>query len=902
MLEERRTKLATALTIWGKSDNSNGANFYHPLFFHMLDVATVTSKLWDTSTSPNAKSTITSQLGKNAYAKLLFLAGAHDIGKASPGFQKKLPTLSQYIPLEFLITDKPRSHGHLSAFILKQYVGPVLSKITGGHHGVFPRSSDVKAGRDSLGNQHWDETRFILLKRLLSSIDPNINLAELKGVDCSRPAIVPLLAGFITVSDWIASNQMFFPCQNKPGDFITNNGNDYAEEAQRRALKALSSLGWLPAAQFTREVSFEDMYSDFTPNNLQLAVSGIVKQQTTPYLMIIEAPTGCGKTEAAIFAADTALCKGFAKGFYIAMPTQATGNAMFRRVKDDYLSKRGHRGKLNLQLIHGDSSLVNTRFSGEETTESFKPTAINSYDNEKENDVEAQSWFTAKKRALLAPFGVGTVDQCMLSTLQTKHWFVRLFGLAGKVIIFDEIHAYDAYMNTIIERLLEWLAEMECTVIMLSATLPTDKRKALVKAYSGEDRISYKRYPRITIAKPKHDNYKTANKKITVKAFKEDGARNININLLENNLDTLAIDLLGKMQNGGCVAIICNTIGRAIEVFEYLKSKLPEAEFILFHARTLSSWRKEKEQEVLNKFGKGDKQANGYYRNENRPSRTVLIATQVIEQSLDVDFDLMYSEIAPIDLILQRTGRLHRHLRNRPKGLEEAEINILTAIAPDEMPPKSFGEDIEYVYERYILLRTYLELEKKSQISVPEDTEAMIDTVYSLQFSETTSEWQKELETAKQDMIKRQQKAQRAAEVLLISQPKHPDDLLNQFNIKLHDDDNPDIHKDLRAATREGDPYIKLILIRHDTVISSNPDSEEIQNLLDRSVKISHKGLYHLLKNTMQSPDKWKDNAHLRHARCLRLDHNNQALLGKYRITVDKTIGVLIEKEDIDNE
>ena len=181
------------------------------------------------------------------------------------------------------------------------------------------------------------------------------------------------------------------------------------------------------------------------------------------------------------------------------MPTQATGNAMFGRVLNDYLKRRGHQGKLNLQLVHGDALLAQTAEVSEGEIPEFNPEDIGD-----EGDVEAQSWFTAKKRPLLAPFGVGTIDQSLLSVLQTKHWFVRLFGLAGKVVIFDEVHAYDAYMSTILERLLHWLAEVDCTVILLSATLPEAKRRALAKAYSGRDDGEGKRYPRITLARPRH--------------------------------------------------------------------------------------------------------------------------------------------------------------------------------------------------------------------------------------------------------------------------------------------------------------------------------------------------------------------------------------------------------------
>src|SRR5207248_6281763 len=110
------------------------------------------------------------------------------------------------------------------------------------------------------------------------------------------------------------------------------------------------------------------------------------------------------------------------------------------------------------------------------------------YDEEKRpSAVVAEEWFARnKKQALLAPFGVGTIDQALLAVLQTRHVFVRLFGLAGKCVVLDEVHAYDAYMTTLMERLLRWLAALGCPVMLLSATLPRDKRVKLLRAYAGD--------------------------------------------------------------------------------------------------------------------------------------------------------------------------------------------------------------------------------------------------------------------------------------------------------------------------------------------------------------------------------------------------------------------------------
>lgn len=652
--------------LWAKTspDRKNQSRAYcryQPLLYHMLDVAGVAGLVWDHCLGPEFRKRLECSLGSDPRTQIVFLAGAHDLGKASPGFQKKVPELSQKSGLQFSKNDLNRPHGFISAHILNEVLGSacaVLAQIAGGHHGVFPRSAELRMGRDTLGDNGWNTARQKLIEELAQTVKFDLEQAAQSKSEITDPAVVPILAGFISVVDWIGSNQDFFPCAAECGTPLRISAAEYWTKAQDQARKALETLGWLPAVTFAAEARFDTVFSDFVPNALQSAAIELASKQNSPYLMIIEAPMGQGKTEAALYAADMAMCRGLARGMYIAMPTQATGNAMFKRVLGDYLKTRGHQGKLNLQLVHGDALLAQKAEVKEGEIPEFNPKAI-----AEDGDVEAQSWFTAKKRPLLAPFGVGTIDQSLLSVLQTKHWFVRLFGLAGKVVIFDEVHAYDAYMSTILERLLHWLAEVDCTVILLSATLPEARRQALAKAYSGRDDIEYKRYPRITLAGPRHyPNVQTDSTPVCAEIPMEE-LRAIDVSFAKTDLPNLTATLSQQLEHGGCAAVICNTVNRSIEVYQHLRDNLKDTECLLFHARTLRMWRREREEEVLRKFGKGEKQSDGTYANPRRPRRAVLVATQVIEQSLDLDFDLMISEIAPIDLLLQRCGRLHRHPR-----------------------------------------------------------------------------------------------------------------------------------------------------------------------------------------------------------------------------------------------
>ncbi|MCK4681926.1 CRISPR-associated helicase Cas3', partial [Candidatus Bipolaricaulota bacterium] len=333
-----------------------------------------------------------------------------------------------------------------------------------------------------------------------------------------------------------------------------------------------------------------------------------------------------------------------------------------------------------------------------------------------------------------------------------KHWFVRLFGLAGKVVIFDEVHAYDAYMSTILERLLHWLAELDCTVILLSATLPEAKRKALANAYSGCDDAEYERYPRITLAKPRHYPSRQTNEASICKAIPTGESRAVVLQLATTDLESLSESLARRLEHGGCAAVVCNTVNRSIEVYEHLRHTLRETECMLFHARTLQMWRREREEAVLRKFGRGKRQEAGTHTNPHRPICAVLVATQVVEQSLDLDFDVMVSEIAPIDLLLQRLGRLHRHLRHRPEGLETPRFIVLCDAKAVGPPPKSFGKSIEFVYDRYILLRTWLALRERDKIEIPTEIESLVEAVYGLEDIPSNDGWPGALSDARNTM------------------------------------------------------------------------------------------------------------------------------------------------------
>src|SRR5690606_34797725 len=339
-----------------------------------------------------------------------------------------------------------------------------------GHHGFFPaRFSDAnglrigEAGAEA--RQVWESLRLEHVRALahLTGARPG----AIRATSLSN-AMAMVLAGFVSVADWIGSIDTpgFFRYKPEGAADLAA----YQEEARCIAKKALETLGWLHEPRPAEVRSFRDLFP-WKPRGLQEVVEQHVVPDT-PSLVIVEAPMGEGKTEAALLLADAWAARGW-RGAYIALPTQATANQLHRRTTE-FLARVFPGSKINLQLVHGGLVFDD---------HGIEPGRVEDPDDPERGAVAAAEWFLSRKRSLLGFWGVGPVEQALIAGLRVKHVFVRLFGLAGKPAIVDEVHAYDTYMTGLLERLLEWLAALGSPVVLLSATLPTARRRHLMEAY-----------------------------------------------------------------------------------------------------------------------------------------------------------------------------------------------------------------------------------------------------------------------------------------------------------------------------------------------------------------------------------------------------------------------------------
>ncbi|OUN01220.1 MAG: hypothetical protein BAA04_12885 [Firmicutes bacterium ZCTH02-B6] len=856
-----------------------GESSWHPLIAHMIDVAMVALGLWQYLLPRTVKEQMTVSLGiENAEAAgrwVAYFIGLHDLGKATPGFAFQWPEAEERL---LAAGFKPGSrgkahHGFVSALSIPDILtrlgiarasAVAIGRAVGAHHGLFPDPQTLERlmiqELQGLG-QRWRRAQEDLAAVLAHVLKVD-NLPLPQGNLLDNSSFLIRLAGLTSVADWIGSNHDYFPFV---GDKVRI--PEYARLARFRSLRALIDLGWFHRPQEIEPKPFIDLFAR-SPNPLQTEVEKIADELHGPSLVLIEYPMGGGKTEAALYLANTLQALAGQEGFHVALPTMATSNQMFVRVAQ-YLACRFPGQPLNLQLIHGRADLNPSFARLLRRKRGLPDNPVIGSGGDRDANLMAAEWFTQKKHALLAPFGIGTIDQALLAALDVKHYFVRLFGLAGKVVIFDEVHAYDTYMQSLLAQLLTWLAACGSSVILLSATLPARTRRELVRAFSkglgrptsGEMPITP--YPRISWVSS------GAGGSRHIPAAPD---RRVWLRQFDAQSTGWMSALKERLAGGGCAAVLCNTVKRAQETYQALLSYFPAEELILFHARYPFDDRTAIEETVLQLFGKGDDQ---------RPHRMVCVVTQVIEQSLDIDFDIMVSELAPVDLILQRSGRVWRHPRAaRPANIQAPELWLLIPPVSAEGVPE-WDESTLYVYDEHVLFRSYLALNNLQSLQIPDDVEQLIESVYGESSPPEdlgpvlVSYWtQTEQRMRQQDLRKKYKAAIREI-------PDIDVQIIDYAAVGL-EEDAEELHEAHRAMTRLGGPSVDVVCLyqrdgqvyatadaKEPLDLSRKPSPEEIMTLLGRSMRLSFNPS--LVKRILQLPvpQEWEVTPHLRKHRLL---------------------------------
>jgi CRISPR-associated endonuclease/helicase Cas3 len=744
---------------WGKADRDDPTK-YHLLPYHCLDVAAVGWLLLDPG------KTICKELARKLEVTtlwlrdfLVFFLALHDLGKFSRTFQGLRPNLSpglvkpnprmpysvRHDTLGFLLFGRNPSGQFVNIFedsLLLNAIEPWLEIVTG-HHGMPPQKTGMVA--DSF-EQEDEEAASQFAKEAMQLFLPEFDHAPLldNGLKKRLKMVSWQLAGITVLADWQGSNRGHFDHVKKPIE-LSRYWNEYALPS---ATKAIHSMPVKPKIRQFPGIS--DLFPFIQhPTPLQ-EYSLNEPLSDKPQLFILEDVTGAGKTEAALILTHRLLDAGLADGLYVALPTMATANAMYKRLRKVYRRFYDAGEQPSLILAHGARDLSD-EFQESVMLPENQPVDLNysGGDEKKDQELSATAYCNAwladnRKKALLADVGVGTLDQALLAVLPARHQSLRLLGLSRKVLLVDEVHAYDCYMQKLLDALLEAHARQGGSVIMLSATLPGTMRENLVTAFhrglgDAPFEILKNAYPLATHSPGTSDCEKHIDTREEVK-------RTVTVKRLA--MPEAAIDQIRQaMEKGQCVCWIRNTVKAARESHH----ELAEYEWMdrnhlhLFHSRFVMIDRQGIEAKCEKIFG--DKSMH--------PDRKgqVLIATQVVEQSLDLDFDVLITDLAPVDLVLQRAGRLQRHVRdargNRLRGFNEKDqrgkpILYLYAPEPMENPEADWlksqqkGTQAVYPHVGQLWLTAKLLLkDKNGEFTMPEDARSLIEGVYAVDIEDS---------------------------------------------------------------------------------------------------------------------------------------------------------------------
>ncbi len=717
------------LTPWGKFDR--GGMAVYPLLFHLLDTAAVAGAVWDRYLARGQRRLIARGLGvtlAEARCLVMFFAGLHDLGKLSRFQEQEAHPWARVS--EMLREDTQcwtrmpheRASMHTALHLLAQagYAvdfsdspGVRVAQMLGGHHGRFLQLDLDGAARLSrvnsvLGGPAWQDVRrryFALVRHLTG--------AAAVPDRVSVPAAV-LITGVGVVADRLASQRHYWLPRAQAPAFSA--GEHYAQ-----ALR--DAPGLLEQSGLTRitlpPTSFAQAHQGLTaPNDLQASVieqlGAAVGEKGTGILVVTDA-TGGGKTVAALEAARILNAGSGTDGILWLLPTMATTDAAYDVLEAYVAAHDPERAPVSLVHSHSwlNSAYADHRVAVHEpsTSDEFWP------DHEGEAGADGRpeervtvpdGWLRGWDRALLAQLTVATHDQALMAVLPVRFSALRMLALSGRTVIVDEVHAMTPFMQQMLGRLLHWLGALGTPVVLLSATLPQRTSSALVRHY-----LDGAGHPHRTIASldchPPYPGWLFAAAtdasltRIDPTAGEAHAARHRRSAHMrlhpvrhpsctdpeytparETRLDRIALELTPVLNQGGCAVVYCATMDDAQTTYQHLNTLAwpgnADDELLLLHARIPGHEREDLTRRIRTALG----------RTGQRPPRLVIVTTSLLDMSLDIDVDVMISDLAPLHTLLQRLGRLYRfeHLwgtgTHRPRWLQRRSLPRLSVLQPTD--------------------------------------------------------------------------------------------------------------------------------------------------------------------------------------------------------------------------
>ncbi|MEU2030782.1 CRISPR-associated endonuclease Cas3'' [Nocardia amamiensis] len=931
--------------LWGKSNAGGRASL---LLQHLLDAAAVAELIWDRFLSPSVRAKLDTCADGRGRELFVIVCALHDVGKATPAFQAKNAALAQAVSaqgLRFAVTPKMMRHwrhGDAGACIVdradvlpwdvsvREWVWPLIA----GHHGRVPGGGaiDLADHEAAQGDASWRLVQDALLERVAREL--GIELGWFARAPAPSRAFQLAVAGYVIMADWIASDETFFPG-------IDSADWSSMELARQRAMQAWVNLrlhgGWRRSdllLEVSPEQLFHSRFGDAARAS-QRATVELAAKMPAPGLVIVDAPTGEGKTKSALAVAEVFAARFGTDGLFIGMPTQATSDPIFG-VVSRWASTI--RPGVALGLLHGKRRF-NKEWRRLEAAARFGGIDEQCGDGA-DQVLRPSEWLFGPGRGLFAAVTVGTVDQLLLAATRTRHVMLRHAGLAGKVVVIDEVHAYDVYMSQFLLEALRWLGDAGVPVVLLSATLTPTLKRQLVTAYAegglqrrGVDLTDLPEpagYPNalsVCVHEGKlvfgqTDPIEPARNSATVEVevieesvpdkfgnSTSSGGIAAGQSLRIGDAEAVVRVLRAVLGDGGCGLVVRNSVGRAQDTCTVLAEEFGAENVTLLHARLSSGARADRTEEVLEFLGPPGGEtvaADG-----PRPLR-IVVATQLAEQSLDIDADVLITDLAPMDLLLQRIGRMHRHAwpkRARPPRARVPRVYVTGLSVAQQIP--WFPSGSEFLYGRYCLLRAaalVLEGSRSRGWLLPDSVPELVERAYS-ESSVVPDAWCEDLAMARSEWVSEEQVRASRAEQFLLSQP---DDLGAPTLNGLHDRHTSGVGIDDedagRAVVRDGEMSVEVVVVTHDP--DGNYRTLDGTELGDDGSAVSDPHvLEDVLRSIVRLPARpaitqaaireltplpgWSGDSWLRRTPALVLDENRFARLGSRTLRYDDQLGLI---------
>ncbi|GGJ92607.1 CRISPR-associated helicase/endonuclease Cas3 [Pilimelia anulata] len=901
---------------------------------HLFDAAAVGEILWDVYLAPGMRRRIDAVCGGRGRDVLRLLCALHDVGKATPAFQSKDPALAAAVKAmglrcggfsrgagarwhhtlagAVIVRDVLRRLGWSVAAV--EWVWPIIA----GHHGMVPALSaltlpSARRAEQWLahgGTDDWAAAQADVVTAVAEALA--VDLRDVPSSGTPSRSLQLALAGAVIMADWIASGEHFGPV---PADSVSM---PLARSRAANAWKALELRGGWVADSLAPERAAAWRF-DHAPRPAQRSALELVESMTAPGFVVIEAPTGEGKTQTALAAAEILARRFGADGLYFGMPTRATCDPMYTKLIEWVKSIDAG---LPVGLLHGKRQLNKdwaTRIQAE------RPTFAEVDDCGMEDPFGSATpvapatrailsrWLLGRNRGMLMPVTVGTIDQLLHAATRTRHVMLRHFGLAGKVVVLDEIHSYDIYMSEFLVEALRWLGGAGVPVIALSATLTSQDRERLTAAWLQGARAE-RDVP--TIRFPDDTQYPAARAvwlddsgtrtAASAPAPSWRASAGVRVGILdEDGNGPMAVRelLRSQLPDRGVALVIRNTVRRAQDTYRELAALGQPGDIVLLHGRLTAGARATRTERVLDQLRADNP--------DRKDLRLIVVATQVAEQSFDVDADFLITDIAPIDLLIQRIGRLHRHARpeaDRPDGLGTPRVVVTGLQRAGEGPPR-LDRGIESVYGRWPLLRAAdlvaaastgagwsLPRDAPELVAAGYDPDAPVPPAWERATSEALRQWRDTAERRAGNASKFLLSGTRGLGVPTLAG-------LHERGIEADDDD-------VAACVRDGAESFEVILVRRSaagyrtlagTDLGPNGDAVTDPAIADEVI-----GDTVALPSRIQQADvatltplpSWRGHEWFDRSRALVLDEHGMATLVRHRLQYDDALGLMVRANE----